>query len=105
MKKVTKAQAEFVLDEVAAWLGDKGHMDEHGGSVPTGPDAAYKGIGPELNMEWDWANAPSVILESGYAPYEWAIVCAHAIQKEIDQKGYPIYVEPYSSFALSIYPN
>jgi len=102
--KVTKDQAEFVLEEVAAWLGDKGHMDEFGGSVPTGRDAAYRGIGPELRMDFDWADAPTVLLESASAPEAWAVRCSGAIQREIDAKGLPIVVEPYVSFALSIYP-
>lgn len=126
--KVTQKQAEFVLQEVAAWLGKKGmgegscpegrelgkyftHADDGSmcfdcefGPAPTGPEAAYNGYGPELNMAWDWAKAPTVILESGYAPDSWAIYCCDAIQQKINQKGYPIYVEPYTSYALSIYP-
>ena len=131
MKKVTAKQAEFVLDEVAKWLGKKGmgvpkckaghelnwifeHVDDgefcgeiEFGPAPTGSAAAYSGEGPELNMEWDWPGqpTPTVILESGYAPEEWAVSCSFAIQDAINAKGYPISVEPYSSYALSIYPN
>lgn len=131
MSKVTKKQAEFVLKEVAAWLGKKGmgegscpegrqlgkyftHVDDGSmcfdckfGPAPTGKDAAYKGVGPELNMSWDWPGkpTPTVILESGYAPDEWAVACAYEIQQKIDAKRMKIYVEPYFSFALSIYPN
>jgi hypothetical protein len=105
MSKVTEKQAEFVLQEVAKWLGKK--MYENGEPAPTGKDAAYKGVGPELNMSWDWPGkpTPTVILESGYAPDEWAVACAYEIQQKIDAKRMKIYVEPYFSFALSIYPN
>jgi hypothetical protein len=104
--KVSQKQAEFVLKEVAAWMGKKG-MTEDGSPAPTGSEAAYSGYGPELNMAWDWPGqpTPTVILESGYAPEEWAIACAYEIQQKINEKGYPIMVEPYTSFALSIYWN
>ena len=104
MKKVSQKQAEFVLQEVAKWLGPKMYED---GPAPTGPQAAYQGVGPELNMTWDWPGqpTPTVILESGYAPDEWAVACASEIQAKLDARGMKIYVEPYSSFALSIYPN
>jgi len=105
MSKVSEKQAEFVLREVAKWLGTK--MYEDGQSAPTGSKAAYQGMGPELNMSWDWPDepTPTVILESEFAPPAWAVACAYAIQKKIDAKRMKIYVEPYSSYALSIYPN
>lgn len=129
MSKVTTKQAEFVLHEVAKWLGQHGlgqatckqgrdlthgvfHADDNTvcehfkiGPAPTGPDAAYRGIGPELKMEWDYPSepTPTVILESGYAPEEWAIACCHEVQKALDAKKMPVMVEPYFSFALSIY--
>ena len=105
MSKVTEKQAEFVLREVARWLGRK--MYEDGKPAPTGQDAAHKGLGPQLNMTWDWPGqpTPTVILESGFAPDEWAVACAQHIQQKIDARRMKIYVEPYSSYALSIYPN
>lgn len=129
MKKVTQKQADFVLKEVAKWLGDKGmgepkcperrtlgrymtHEDDGSmcldctfGPAPTGPEAAYKGIGPELRMDWDYPGTPTptVILESGYAPEDWAIRCCYDVQKALDAKEIPVMVEPYFSFALSMY--
>jgi len=127
MNKVTKKQAEAVLTAVAEWMGTKGYgtpicpdgkplsgiagMQHPDGTwcegckfgpAPTGPNAAYRGEGPELRMDWDWANAPSVILEGG--PDEWAIACSFAVQQAMDAKKVPVYVEPYASWALSIYP-
>ena len=131
MKKVTQKQAEFVLQEVAKWLGTKGmgepicpegkelgryieHVEDNSpcldctfGPAPTGPEAAYNGIGPELNMEWAYPGdpTPSVILESGYAPDDWAIRCSYEVQQALDAKNIPVMVEPYFSFVLSMYRN
>lgn len=126
MPKVTEKQATFVLNAVAEWLGKKGlgtpicpegrPLDKYAqhddgtpcsdcslGPAPTGPDAAYRGEGPELKMYWDWAEAPTVLLEGG--PYEWAITCCGYVQSALDAKGLKVYVEPYAGYALSIYPN
>ena len=129
--KVTKKQAEIVLEEVAAWLGQRGlgearcqngreldwifrHTDDETPCdeivslpAPTGPDAAYRGLGPELRFDWDWPDTPTptVILESGFAPDEWAVQCSFDVQRKLDARGVKVFVEPYTSFALSIYPN
>jgi hypothetical protein len=124
MNKVSQKQAEIVLQVAAEWLGKKGlgvatcklgrelkyslvHADDGTpcetltiGPAPTGPEAAYRGLGPELR---EYEGIPSIVLEGG--PYEWAIEGSCAIQKELDAKGIKVYVEPYYSFMLSIYPN
>lgn len=128
---VTQKRAEKVLAFVAEWMGTKGmgtcicpegreltyglsHTDDKTpcfewtiGPVPTGPDAAYRGAGPELRMDWEgmYANkpTPTILLEGG--PEEWAINCSFAVQAKIDAAGLPLFVEPYTSYALSIYPN
>lgn len=125
MTKVTEKQATAVLNEVAAWMGKNGygtlicpegrtldyvgrHADDKSdcddvkvGPAPTGPDAAYNGTGPMLNMDFD--GGPAIILEGG--PDEWAIRASYAVQKAMDAKGVKVFVEPYYSFVLSIYPN
>jgi hypothetical protein len=122
-KKVTKAQSEAVLKAVAVWLGKKGlgelscpkkraltpwgdHEDDGSpclfavaGPAPTGKDAAYRGLGPELMLDFD--GHPAIVLEGG--PYDWAINCSLAIQKAMDAKGITVFVEPYAGYALSIY--
>lgn len=131
MSKVTEKQATAVLNIVAAWIGKKGYgtpicpegkalsgpvgmQHEDGtwcdnctfGPAPTGPEAAYNGTGPTLNMAWEgWSGgaAPTILLEGG--PEEWAIACSYAVQKQLDAEGIKVYVEPYASYALSIYPN
>lgn len=129
MTTVTQKRAEKVLGFVAEWMGTKGmgtficpegrdltfglsHTDDKTpctdwqiGPVPTGPDAAYRGEGPELRMDWDWTGkpTPTILLEGG--PEEWAINCSFAVQAKIDAAGLPLFVEPYTSYALSIYPN
>jgi hypothetical protein len=133
MKKVTKKQAEFVLHEVAVWLGQKGlgelvckqgrelnvaysHVDDATPCenftllpAPTGPDAAYQGLGPELRMDfepwWGGSKHPAVILESGFAPDEWAIEASYAVQDAADKKGVNVFVEPATGFILGIFPN
>lgn len=124
-RKVTEKQATAVLNAVAAWMGTKGygtptcpegralnyaanHVDDGTicfdctvGPAPTGPDAAYRGIGPELVMDFD--GNPAIVLEGG--PDEWAIRASFDIQREMDAKGVKVFVEPYYSFVLSIYPS
>lgn len=97
MKKVTKAQAEKALREVARQLS----AQRAGLPVPTGRDAAYHGIGPELRMEWDWPGkpTPTILLESSEFD-EWAM--------EIDTVKVGtvagVFAEPYASYALCLYP-
>lgn len=101
-RKVTKTQGERVLKAVAAWMGRQGYGPELGQPVPTGEDAAYRGLGPMLNMEWSWPSngpTPTVILEGG--PYDWAVEVGWDPQFQADTKG--IYTEPYSGYALCIY--
>jgi len=123
-RKVTQKQAEATLATVAAWLGTKGmgtpkcpkgrevddhlnHVDDGSeclfvtfGPAPTGQDAAYRGLGPELVM--DRNDHPTVLLEGG--PYDWAIDCTYEVQAVLDRKRVNVYVEPYAGYALSIFP-
>lgn len=96
MKKVTQKQAEKALAEVARQLSKM-----HGLKVPTGPDAAFHGDGPELNMEWTWPGkpTPTILLESSLFP-EWAL----EIDSSKVSKVAGVFAEPYSSYALSLYP-
>lgn len=97
MKKVTQAQAEKALAEVARQLSKM-----HGGiRVPTGPDAAYHGDGPELNMEWAWSGEkrPTILLESSLFP-EWALEVDSSKVSEVAG----VFAEPYSGYALSLFP-
>lgn len=96
-RKVTKAQAEKVLAAVARQLS----KNRGGYPVPTGPEAAYNGDGPELNMEWNWSGEPrpTILLESS-AFYEWPFeLDLPAINREAG-----VFCEPYSGYALSIFP-
>jgi hypothetical protein len=74
------------------------------GPAPTGQEAAYRGRGPMLKMDWDWPGqpTPTVILEGG--PYDWAIECCGEVQAELLRQGVPVFVEPYAGWALSCYP-
>jgi len=88
--KVTKSRAEKALREVARQLGN----------VPTGREAAQYGDGPELVMDWDWPGepTPTILLESSSFA-EWVF--------EIDTRAlakFGIFAEPYSSYALCLYP-
>jgi hypothetical protein len=126
-RKVTKAQAEKVLAEVAIYLGKQGlgvpvcpqgqpvddvlnHPDGSPcddvtfGPAPTGPEAAYKALGPMLNMAWEgWYGdtSPTILLEGG--PYDWPIEGSYKIQQALDAKGIPVRVEPRTGYALGIY--
>lgn len=131
MTKVTNKQAEAVLTEVAAWLGKKGlgpiscnegrelrygveHIDDDTicenytvGPAPTGRDAAYSGLGPELRLDfepwWGGSKHPAVILEGG--PDEWAVASCYEVQQALNKKGIKVFVEPATSFILGIFPN
>lgn len=125
---VTREHAETMLGLVATWLGKRGlgtftHIadgsacddwrcwgdDVDGathvqGPAPTGDEAQAKGMGPTLWMEWDWPGepTPSVILEGG--PYDWAMDAAWDVNEQARAAGIPVRVEPYSGWALCIYP-
>jgi hypothetical protein len=127
-RKVTKAQAEKVLAEVAIYLGKQGlgtpvcpqgqpltsYLDHPDGSLckdatfgpaPTGKDAMYRGEGPMLDMAWEpWSGGPrpTILLEGG--PYEWPITGSYEIQQALDAKGVAVFVEPINGYALGIYP-
>jgi hypothetical protein len=96
VKKVTQSQAEKALNEVARQL-----ERYTGKKIPTGRDAAYRGDGPELNMEWDWPGqpTPTILLESSMFS-NWAV--------EIDSakvgRVAGVFAEPYAGYALCLYP-
>lgn len=98
-RELTQEQAEAALAQVAAWLGRRGYGGPNGEPAPTGRDAAYRAEGPMLVMDWDWPSrpTPTVILEGG--PYDWAIEAAWSI----DVPG--VFAEPYSGWALCLYPD
>lgn len=100
-KKVTQAQANRVLRAVADWMYQQNGYTQ---PIPTGEDAAYRGLGPMLNMTWDWPSSgptPTVLLEGG--PVDWAVRCCQYVQELMDARKIPVFVEPYSSYALCIY--
>lgn len=128
-RTVSKRNADIVLRLVAEWMGKRGYAESYtcpdglnldpdflthpdgspcdnaiAGPAPTGRDAAYVGMGPELRMDWDWPGrpTPSVILEGG--PEEWAIVCCSWVQDRLYERKIPVFVEPYFSFVLCLYP-
>jgi hypothetical protein len=94
--RVTKTQMRKALEIVAAWMGSK----EGTTALPTGPDAARRGIGPDLVPDWDWSGrpTPTVILE---ANWDWTFSASSELQAEFTKIG--LWAEPYSSFALSLY--
>lgn len=131
-RRVSQQHADIVLHLVADWMGQRGyaesytcpqgrqldqfwvkHLDDEtpcddavASAAPTGSRAAYRGLGPELRMDWDWPSSgptPAVILEGG--PYDWAVVCCGWVQDRLDERGIPVFVEPYSGWALCLYPN
>jgi hypothetical protein len=102
MSTVTKQRATLVLDLCAEWIGKADGLE---GPAPTGSEAAYQGRGPELNLGWDWPSSgprPTILLEGG-GHYEWAVECCSWVQAELDKRKVPVYVEPYSGYALCIY--
>jgi hypothetical protein len=128
--RVSERDATIVLNLVAEWMGQHGcaetytcpegraldedyffHTDDDSpcdnavaSPAPTGRDAAYRGLGPELRMDWDWPSSgptPTVILEGG--PDYWAIRCSYWVQQRLDERNVPVFVEPYAAWALCAY--
>ena len=103
MSTVTERRATLVLNLCAEWIGK---ADGLGGPAPTGWEAAQQGLGPNLNLAWDWPSSgptPTVLLEGG-GHYEWAVECCSWVQAELDKRGEPVFVEPYAGWALCAYP-
>ena len=102
MSTVTERRATLVLNLCAEWIGKAQGLD---GPAPTGSEAAWHALGPELNLGWDWPSSgptPTVLLEGG--PYDWACDCCSWVQAQLDARKVPVYVEPYAGYALCIYP-
>ena len=54
-----------------------------------------------LNMTWDWSGRPTpTLLTEGVCD---AVALAYWLQPKIDAAGIPVWVEPYSGYALSLY--
>lgn len=101
-RKVHKRDAGSVLAAVAVWMGKNG-MTEDGSPSPTGRDAAYRALGPQLIMDWDWPGkpTPTILLEGG--PEDWAIRIRDDEQFQAGLKALGLWTEPYASYALCIY--
>jgi len=97
-RKVTKAQADKALAAVALEIR---RVYRTGAKVPTGPDAAYHGDGPELNMAWTWPGVPTptILLESSMFS-DWAV----AINTDAVGRAAGVYAEPWAGYALCLYP-
>lgn len=97
---LTHTQQDKALTIVAAWLGPYlGHV----GPAPTGRYAADHGLGPVLVRDWDWPTTPTptVILEGGDG---WAAVIGGDPSVVAALATIGVFAEPYSSYALCLYP-
>lgn len=57
--------------------------------------------GCTLRMDWDWSGRPNpTILTEGVCD---AIALAPVVQEQIDRARLAVWVEPYASYALSLY--
>lgn len=104
VNKVTAKQAEKVLgffaEEIAKMLGKD--------SVPTGREAMYHGAGPMLTMDWKGGSGPNpriAIIFEGVISLDDDYDMVARIQKRIDEAKLPVYIEPYFSCVVCLYPN
>lgn len=100
MTPLSALQLQKALQLVAAWLGSQ--MRDDGQPCPTGRDASYSGLGPNLVPDWDWPSGgptPTILLEGG--PEDWAIWAGAKLRDEFAAIG--VFAEPYASYALCLY--
>lgn len=98
--EVSLRDAETVLRLVAEWMGGA-----DAAAVPTGSEAARRGLGPELVMNWDWPSSgatPTILLEGGSEGWAVRVGNDTAFRSRIEELG--LFTEPYASYALCIYP-
>jgi hypothetical protein len=89
------------LDLLAVWLGTRMGYE---GPAPTGSDAAYRALGPQLVSDWDWPGkpTPTILLEGG--PEEWAVYASHDEELRDQLRAVGVWTEPYAGYALCLYP-
>ena len=108
--KVSERQAKRVLMLFADVLSER-----LGTTIPTGEQAAYRGLGPELVMAWDWPRVPrpSILLSGGISDQIEAVFgdygigalgLVHEVQERADAENLGVFLESYSSFSVSIHP-
>ena len=102
--KATIVQQDAALKLVAEWLGT---MYGDGEPMPTGKDAAYRGLGPELVRDFDGClfyqpPTPAIILE-GLPGADWAIMAANdeGLWARLGDIG--VWVEPVNGVVLNVY--
>lgn len=120
-KAPSKTACEKVLAAVAEWIGDYrpcGQCTACGAEpeptwyccdspervpAPTGREAAERGEGPMLVMDWDWPGSPTptVILEGG--PEDWAIRVTGDDKFQAVCAAAGVFAGPYASYALCLY--
>lgn len=85
LRKVSKAQAEEVLALVRAHYRESGETCE----------------GLSLNMRWDWCVSPTPTLLWEGGPDCWATRMSIWLNL---REGSKVFAEPWSSYALCLYP-
>jgi len=100
MSALSFSQQVDALDLVAAWLGP--WLRDDGMPCPVGDKPAVRGLGPTLRSAWDWPDTPTptIILEGG--PDGWTYRVSEQLRDRFAEIG--IHTEPWSSYALCLYP-
>lgn len=97
---LTDWQQDAALQLVANWVG----RENGTGPAPTGEAAYASARGPMLVREWDWGTEPrpTIIMEGNI--HEWAIWASADTLLVTALRACGVYAEPYSSWALCLYP-
>lgn len=107
---LSESVAQEVLAIFAAAIGRAVGQD-----IPTGKEAHYRGEGPELVLDWrpmtwyaDQADPtfydpnPTILWEGAEPPL--SDYC-YEVQKILDERGIKVFVEPFFSYAVVLYPS
>lgn len=103
-EKLTQRQIDYVVKLVNKWFDDQNYLDDPNDTLHkwlNGTNYHVDGH-PLFKPDWDWSGKPTpTFLWEGCGLEDWVDKVSYALNPELNKKG--IQLEPYASYALSIY--